>query len=812
MTAGTSHSVAPSADIDDAGGVGPAHEKWVRHPADLARFALAATVTIVVGLVVMLDPGSARRFSSAVIDAVDWLPGPVSSALVGITQLAAIVVPIVIIGVLIVGRRWRLLGVLALAAVLTAVVMALANGWIEESVPSETVKGKNVDSWLFGAAFPSSTYLGAIVGAVIAAGPWMPRSWRPFAWGGVAALAVSRLVTAVEVPVHITLVFVLGAAAGSLTLLITGAPRRRIDSNRLVAGLSEGGLAVSGLRRLDEQSTTPTFHGDLVRASDGNGAGAVYVKALGRDQRDANLLLRIWQVLTVKGLGDDVPAASARGFAEQEALALSFAAASEVRCPRPRALNTTSDGVTVMAADWVDGLALCELDEEHLDDRVLHDAWHQVALLHRHRIAHRSLAAHHLLVDSGDVSLVSFDRAQIAADDHALAADVAELLCATAALVGAERAVDAAADVMPRDALAIALPLLQPTVLTPPTRRAVKEHDDLLDHVREEAKRAAEVEDFELAKVKRVSLRGVVMLIGSAVLGYYLLSLVANWSEIWSTLQEADWARLPLLIALMICTYLGGAVSLMGAVRTDLPFVRTTQVMFAQSFLNRFTPANAGGMALRARYLQLQGEDLTVAAGSIGLTSAVSGFFQVLFLLVFVLWAGSTDELGKVQLPGIGIFLLVVVGIAAIVGFFVLSSWARRVVWPWAQRTFGTIFESLRELAQMPRKMVLLFGGSAAAKIAIVWAFYVSVQAMGVSMSFAEAGSVYMVGATIGSAVPTPGGVGGIEAVLTAALISTGVDNATAVSIVLLFRLVTFWLPTIPGWFFLQYVERKEIV
>lgn len=84
--------------------------------------------------------------------------------------------------------------------------------------------------------------------------------------------------------------------------------------------------------------------------------------------------------------------------------------------------------------------------------------------------------------------------------------------------------------------------------------------------------------------------------------------------------------------------------------------------------------------------------------------------------------------------------------------------------------------------------------------------------AFDVSMSFPKAGALYMIANTIGSAVPTPGGVGGVEAALTASLISFGVDNATAAAIVLLFRTLTFWLPTIPGYFFLQYTQRKGIV
>ena len=85
------------------------------------------------------------------------------------------------------------------------------------------------------------------------------------------------------------------------------------------------------------------------------------------------------------------------------------------------------------------------------------------------------------------------------------------------------------------------------------------------------------------------------------------------------------------------------ALSLMGAVVIDLPFLRTTEVMFAQSFLNRFTPANSGGMAMRVRYLQRQGSDLTVAAASVGLTSAASGVAQVFFVGLFFVWGGTSD-------------------------------------------------------------------------------------------------------------------------------------------------------------------------
>ncbi len=131
---------------------------------------------------------------------------------------------------------------------------------------------------------------------------------------------------------------------------------------------------------------------------------------------------------------------------------------------------------------------------------------------------------------------------------------------------------------------------------------------------------------------------------------------------------------------------------------------------------------------------------------------------------------------------------------------------------PWLGDAYERVSESFGEVLRSPRQLTRLMGGSILNKLANVIAFWLSVLAFDVDMGFAKAGALYMIANTIGSAVPTPGGVGGVEAALTAAPISFGVDNATAAAIVLLFRTLTFWLPTIPGYFFMRYTQRAGIV
>jgi uncharacterized protein (TIRG00374 family) len=85
-----------------------------------------------------------------------------------------------------------------------------------------------------------------------------------------------------------------------------------------------------------------------------------------------------------------------------------------------------------------------------------------------------------------------------------------------------------------------------------------------------------------------------------------------------------------------------------------------------------------------------------------------------------------------------------------------------------------------------------------------------AVAAFGGGVSFAEIGAAYLVAAAIGSATPTPGGLGAIEAALVAALSGYGMADSAAVSSVLTFRLATYWVPMIPGWVMFQQMQRRE--
>jgi uncharacterized protein (TIRG00374 family) len=119
------------------------------------------------------------------------------------------------------------------------------------------------------------------------------------------------------------------------------------------------------------------------------------------------------------------------------------------------------------------------------------------------------------------------------------------------------------------------------------------------------------------------------------------------------------------------------------------------------------------------------------------------------------------------------------------------------------------VYPRLIEMLQQPQKLVEGVGGALLLTAGYVLCLTACVLALGGSVPVTSAAVVYLTGSALGSAVPTPGGLGAVEAALTAGLTATGMPAATAVSAVLLFRLLTFWLPVPAGWAAFSYLRRR---
>ncbi len=439
------------------------------------------------------------------------------------------------------------------------------------------------------------------------------------------------------------------------------------------------------------------------------------------------------------------------------------------------------------------------------DDQLLR-IWDAVLQLHAHRVTHRSLTADRIvLTDDGGVTLLDPGSGDVAASDLQLRLDLAQLLAELALRVGPGRTARLAVKAVGADELVAVVPLLQPIVFYRSTRKEVRRHRHVLPALRKQLLATAPGEDAPPVRLERVRPRTILTLIASLIAGYLLLGQLGRVSLL-STLRSADWRWVALALALSALTYVGAALALDGYVPDRLRFGPLILAQLAGSFVTLVTPAAVGGAALNIRYLQRRRIPAAVAAASVGLSQIVAFVLHILLLIVFAAITGS--ETHSLRPPNWVYF--VIAALVVIVLAVIAIPAGRRLIRARLAPVLGQVLPRLLAVMQQPRKLAEGVGGALLLTAAYILCLDACIRALGGSIPLASTAVVYLTGAALGSAVPTPGGLGAVEAALSAGLTAAGLPGATALSAVLLFRTLTFWLPVPVGWGAFNFLERHD--
>lgn len=111
----------------------------------------------------------------------------------------------------------------------------------------------------------------------------------------------------------------------------------------------------------------------------------------------------------------------------------------------------------------------------------------------------------------------------------------------------------------------------------------------------------------------------------------------------------------------------------------------------------------------------------------------------------------------------------------------------------------GGFYETVDLLAADRRAVLVAFVLAHVGMVFLIAPVYLTALALGYHVSFAVVALVVAI-SKLGALVPTPGGLGGIEATIAAALILVaGLDPAVAVAITLLYRVCTYWFTVAVG-------------
>jgi undecaprenyl-diphosphatase len=430
-----------------------------------------------------------------------------------------------------------------------------------------------------------------------------------------------------------------------------------------------------------------------------------------------------------------------------------------------------------------------------------------VAQLRESRIVHHRLSAGRMILDGlGTVRIVDFADAEIGASDRSLAVDVAEVLAATAARVGPDRAVAAARMVLGTDVLASALPRLQPLALTPATRSAVR-HAGCLPALITEVQDVTGVTEAPLEELRRIKPTTLLVIATTALAGWLLVPQILRMGNLWTELRDANWWWAAGALGFAVLSYLGAAIAFDGSVPDRVPFVPNVAVQFASGLVGVVT--TGASLALGARFLQRRGVDSAVAVGAMGVNTIAGMVVHVSLVGVFIAFDGTRvfHQFKLSSLPTTAVIVVLAV-VVALVGVLLAVPVLRRLAHEKVMPPLRRSAHAIVELTHRPTKIVELFGGSAIITLANVFALVAAVEAFGGGPAVVEIALVYLVGSAISNAAPTPGAIGATEAALTAGLAAAGMASHIALAAVLMFRVATFWLPLLPGWITFTGLQR----
>lgn len=788
----------------------------IRRSSDAMRFLISLGGLAIVLLLTNIAQQTTHGLTTDITEGTAHAPHLLLSLATQVSSFGVLAVPVAFA----VDRLLHRDG-LRLALGLLAAMIALTLTVLLDDLAVQAVPGGVLDSLIWGGSdtAPVHTDIAPVIAFVTAVRLTGRPRWQLATWVMIGLAALTGLTSSYASVAALAATYFLGRSIGYATVYSVGAPNPRPPGTAIMEALRRVGVAPVHARRLgngaeDVRRYDVSLAGpppdDADTPRDRAAEWHLEVTVLDRDQQSTGLLYRVWRLVRLRGRSTRRALRSLRRSLEQESLMAYAADAAGVRTPRLVATSEVGTEAALLAYAHVPGRSLPSIPNAELTDELLIDIWRQLQRLQVARLSHRRLDSEAILVgDDGDAYLVDLRAGEIASGDLLLRLDLTQLLTTLALRVGPERAVRTAASVLGSPALASIVPLLQRVALTRATRSALRRDKELLTGIREEIVRLGPEAEAAPIRLERFRPRTIFSVVALTIAGYIVVPQLSN-VDLPQLIARADWWWMALAVATSALTYVAAALMLIGFVPERLALGRTVLVQLAASFVKLVAPAAVTGVALNTRYLQRAGIRPGPAVASVGASQAMGLGAHVVLLLVFGFITGSSAN--ATDLAPSRTVVIVLLAVAAVAAVMATIPGVRRMVTTRLRSMFSGVIPRLLDVLQSPKKMATGMGGTLLLTASFVVCLDASIRAFGGTLGWTAIVVVFLTGNALGSAAPTPGGLGAVEGALSLGLTISGLPAETATSAVLLFRLLTFWLPVLPGWAAFAYLQRRAAI
>ncbi len=283
---------------------------------------------------------------------------------------------------------------------------------------------------------------------------------------------------------------------------------------------------------------------------------------------------------------------------------------------------------------------------------------------------------------------------------------------------------------------------------------------------------------------------------------------IDNLKESFAALKDADMAWVLFGLVIFFCGLPIVAWQFVVIALKSLTYFLTLRVQMAGLFVSKLLPSSLGTFSLNFYYLTKKQHTATQAASVMAVNAITSGLAYV-FIIGFAILFDSSDIVDSSSSPAVPwdtVLKLVFVLIAACVGLLLMRNIRTKL--RGMARDFAKNLADYRDKKGVVVSAIFLnFAGSLTSLLAL-WA---SAHALGVQITIIQALVAYVFGNVAAGLVPTPGGLGAAEAGIYAGLVVVGVPSTDALTITLVYRVISYWIPTIPGYYYFWSL-RKDVL
>ncbi|MDU4287330.1 lysylphosphatidylglycerol synthase transmembrane domain-containing protein [Actinomyces sp.] len=524
------------------------------------------------------------------------------------------------------------------------------------------------------------------------------------------------------------------------------------------------------------------------------------------DTEYTSLIHDLWSNIRLKNLSRWI-APSLQATAERGLLVKISAHNAGVMTPKPIAVTSAGSSVFTVQEPVFDATPLTELPAERITDQILDRFYTELKRAHHRGIAHRSITTTSLAVDEGDRTwILGWDEGQVATSNVNRHIDIAQMLTVLALITTPERALASANRVFGQRTLQLTAPVLQKVALPAPTRAKLR-RSGLLNELRQNMIGEIPPQQVPETPLTRFSLKTVILaIIGVIALWVILGSL--NFEAVYEAVQTANPWWILGAFALGLLTYVGAAMPLSWFVPEKLHLRETTLVQIGASVVSLVAPAGIGPAALNLRYLNKRGVSTPVGLATVALIQFTQFATTVITLLLIILVTGRSTTL---EIPS-GTLVYVIGTVVTIVAIILVIPKLRNMIWEKIQPSWNQIWERLVWVASQPKRLAIGVLGNLVMTVSYVAAFGASLAAFGYSLDVTTLAITFLASTSLGSVIPAPGGIGPVEAALTAGLTVAGIPSGIAISTALVYRLVTFYARAPLGWIALRILQRRNLI